>query len=505
MELELNSRSYTFFDTGARLAAAREQTQEQVVPDACPDILRIITTYGSVYASEQALHDGRAEVSGSIRASVLYLPESGEGVEHIALTIPFSHVFDVASDPGDVLFCSAELESIDARTINPRKVLVRASVRIAAKLLRRRTVELPCEVNAPASLGVRTLAERSRAKVAVCASAKTFSITDVLDLGGSPAAREVIRSKLAMLAGDCNVIGRRAVFKARAVVETLYRARNGALINHRAELPFSQIVEPEGLEEGVELHIRLRPQSLTCSVRHEDEGASLDFAFTAEAQTVGYLEREFVTVADLYSTSHRASVEGGTLELDTLAARNERRATVRGTLETAAEARDAEDAEVSFTPASVQHKDGRTYIEANADVRVRYTASDGTQYRAAGRLPVEIDVDCPANCDCLCELRAENVVATALNGIEVRFDAVADAVVTRDAELAFVKSAKLEEYGADAPARPSLVLRYPQEGESMWSLAKRFATTEEDIRDANGLAEGELPDPAKLMLIPKRR
>ena len=107
MELELNVKSHVFYDTGARLVTAREQTQEQVVPDACPDILRIITTYGSVYVSEQGLRDGRAEVGGSIRAAVLYLPESGEGVEQLVLSIPFNHAFETPSDPGDLLFCSA--------------------------------------------------------------------------------------------------------------------------------------------------------------------------------------------------------------------------------------------------------------------------------------------------------------------------------------------------------------------------------------------------------------
>lgn len=506
MELELNGRQYMFYDTGARLVTAREQTQEQVVPDACPDILRIITGYGSVYASEQSLHDGRAEVGGSIRAAVLYLPESGEGVEHITLTIPFSHVFELASDPGDLLFCSAELESIDARTINPRKILVRAGVRISARLMRRRTAELPGEVNAPASLGVRTLAETTTCKVATAAASKVFTITDTIELGGAPAMKEIIRSKLTLGTSDYNIIGRRAVFKAAAVLDTLYRAQNGAVCAHRAELPFSQIVEPEGLEDGAELIIRLRPTNLTCAIRHEDGGRAFEFSFSAEAQAVAYGTREFSVISDLYSTSHRAAVESGALSLETLAARTERRTTVRATLETAAAAREAEDAEICFTPAAASRgEDGRMQITANADVRIRYTGEDGTQYQTRGRVPVTVETD--GEGDCSCELRAENIAlsAASASGIELRFDAVADAELTRTDTVRYVKSAKLEEYGADAPARPSVVLRYPQDGESMWSLAKRFSTTEQDIRDANGLGEKELPDPHKLMLIPKRR
>ncbi len=506
MELELIGKSHVFYDTGARLVTAREQTQEQVVPDACPDILRIITTYGSVYASETSLHDGRAEVSGTVRAAVLYLPESGEGVEQLVLTVPFTQTFETPSEPGDLLFASAELESVDARTINPRKVLVRANVRVTARVLRRRTVEIPATVNAPRSLGVRTLEERTSHRIATAAACKAFTVSDVIELGGAPAMKDIIRSKVSFTVADCNIIGRRAVFKATALVETLYRAQNGAVCSHRAEVPFSQIVETEGLEDGAEVVIVLRATGMTSAVRHEDGGRAYEFSVSAEAQTVAYSAHEFAVLADLYSTSQRAETENGTLELETFIRHEERRATVRATLETGAEAREAEDAEVCFTaPATSRGEDGILRVTSNADVRVRYTGEDGTQYQTRGRIPVSIDVT--GEGDCSCELRVESAALSAAvpGGIEIRLDVAATLEETRTETVSFVRHAKLEEYGEDAPPRPSVVLRYPQDGETMWQLAKRFCTTEADIRDANGMAEDSPPDSKKLMLIPKRR
>lgn len=505
MELELNSKSHVFYDTGARLTATREQTQEQVVPDARPDILRIVNVYGSVLTSDKSLRDGRAEVGGSVRASVLYLPEDGEGVEQITLSIPFAHAFEVVSDPDDLLFCTSELESIDARTVNPRKVLVRANVRVNARIVRRRQAELPCEATAPERLGVRTLVETRKLNVATAATAKSFSISETIELNGAAAMAEIISSRLTLKAGDYNIIGRRVVFKASATVDMLYRSTGGAICTHRCELPFSQILEPDGADEGSTIIIRLHPCDMTTAIRQEDGGRSFELTFTAEAEASAYSEREFETVADLYSTAMRASVESGELELETFGGRSERRSTVRSTIETGTQARDAEDADVTFTQGSIVRGEDGTAVECSADVRVRYTGEDGSQYTARSRVPVRIELD--GDGEPSVELRAENIAvsAAAVGGVDVRFDAVADVEMTRRESIPFVKSAKLEEFGEDAPARPSVVLRYPNDGESMWQVAKRYLTTEDDIREANGLAAGEIPAPDKLMLIPKRR
>ena len=47
------------------------------LPDYCPDIARIIETDGKVYLHSRELRDGKAEVSGTVRVTVLYTPEAG--------------------------------------------------------------------------------------------------------------------------------------------------------------------------------------------------------------------------------------------------------------------------------------------------------------------------------------------------------------------------------------------------------------------------------------------
>ena len=52
--------------------------------------------------------------------------------------------------------------------------------------------------------------------------------------------------------------------------------------------------------------------------------------------------------------------------------------------------------------------------------------------------------------------------------------------------------------------QPSVVLRLASPGEGLWELAKAYGTTTEQIVQANGLEEGQLPL-GRMLLIPSVR
>ena len=74
MELELKKACLDAYETGGELVLTQEETAETIVPDYCPDIARVIETEGKVYIHSRELRDGKAEVSGTVRVTVLYTP-----------------------------------------------------------------------------------------------------------------------------------------------------------------------------------------------------------------------------------------------------------------------------------------------------------------------------------------------------------------------------------------------------------------------------------------------
>ena len=71
MELELKRDAIHCFETVADVTICQEETQEAIVPDACPDILRIVEVCGQACLTGKQAREGMATVSGMVRASSL--------------------------------------------------------------------------------------------------------------------------------------------------------------------------------------------------------------------------------------------------------------------------------------------------------------------------------------------------------------------------------------------------------------------------------------------------
>ena len=163
MELELKKVGFDAYETGGELTLTQEETAETIVPDYCPDIARIITTDGKIYIHNRELRDGKAEVTGTVRVTVLYTPEEEGGIRTLEFAMPFTAESDSRSLPEcAVVLAETEPEFLETRMLNPRKVFTHC------KLVTRMTGGAGAgggvrDVEAPEELHVEKRQERQHA------------------------------------------------------------------------------------------------------------------------------------------------------------------------------------------------------------------------------------------------------------------------------------------------------------------------------------------------------
>ena len=105
-----------------------EQTADIVVPDALPDIDRVVDAFGTVLIRSEECSAGSAAAAGVVQAGVLFVGEDGT-VGNIPAEIPFSVRRDFSREEEDcTLQCRCSLTAVDARPLNSRKLLVRVSL-----------------------------------------------------------------------------------------------------------------------------------------------------------------------------------------------------------------------------------------------------------------------------------------------------------------------------------------------------------------------------------------
>ena len=130
MELKLKKAGHDYYEGVAWPSFSCETMRESIVPDSCADIARIVDTTGLVCLTGRELtSDGRLSASGTVDVSVLYIPEKGDGPCALRFQIPFQCSGE-GQDAAEAEFLDirGELQNIDTRVLNPRKVLTRANL-----------------------------------------------------------------------------------------------------------------------------------------------------------------------------------------------------------------------------------------------------------------------------------------------------------------------------------------------------------------------------------------
>ena len=131
MELEFERDTIACWETVADTTLCQEETLESIVPDACPDILRIIDVCGQAVLTGKQAREGAAEVNGAVRAVILYQPEDGTGLRRMEVSLPFTCQTEA---PGltvqGFVAASPRLRCAEARMLNPRKVLLRVDLAV---------------------------------------------------------------------------------------------------------------------------------------------------------------------------------------------------------------------------------------------------------------------------------------------------------------------------------------------------------------------------------------
>ena len=188
MELELERTQLNGCKAVLNTTVCHEETLEMIVSDACPDILRICDTEGTALLKSKEAQEGRAAVTGTARAAVLYLPDGAEGMRCIEVNIPFSCGAESALVTGSCsVVAQPRVRSAETRILNPRKVLVKVDLAIDIQVYAPITDSLCTGVSDPESVSAEELTESCRVYLATCIQEKPFTFEDELSLsGGKP-------------------------------------------------------------------------------------------------------------------------------------------------------------------------------------------------------------------------------------------------------------------------------------------------------------------------------
>ena len=503
MNIDLKSDKLSWLKPVFRRRFTKEETIEVIVPDALPDILRILDTDGTPYLRGKDCEAGRVSVTGLTELTVLYVPESGRGVKKIPVELPFSAACDGEGITPDCLItASLGLVSADARTINPRKLVVRAEVAVDAALY---VPESVYNTSPRDREGIYFRSESMTLTLPTAVNEKTFIFTDEAHLpAGAPAIGELLRASVSMSAESVKPVGSRAVIKGKAVTVLLYESRDdGTLCREAVVTPFSQIVETDasGDVTDFELSLWLTGVHISRGAMDDDQGEAVSVEIHAVAQCAAYVNLPVEWVKDAYSTGFAMTPARSALALDYLTERNTVSETLRASVPASGSVGDIHSVSARLTASGHREgPEGPVWIAA-VSVTVIYSEASGEILSAARK--VEMERPAREGTDFEISFGPDAFTAVGDGVIDVRLPVEITGVSRGHLELERIESVEFDEdEPLDLTALPNVTVTRAGK-QSLWELAKTHMSTEKDIREANGIEAGEEPEEGTVLLIPR--
>ena len=513
MEFELKKETLRYYEFSTVSTAVHEESTETIVPDYCPDIARMIDANGKVFLRSKDLQGDKAIVTGSVKVTVLFTPEGESGIRNLEFALPFN-ISAVHQDfeHCQCLFAKVCIQSIETRSLNPRKIFTRVLLTVQLRALRRTEAAFCSDIVSDPALGMAQMKQEAELNLVTAYSEKDFAFTDEIVIPSvKEAVQEVLLSNVTPEVQETKLFGTKLIVKGILLAELLYRTDQQGISSVTAELPFSQIME---IEEGPETAAPTVSVQLSGMDYHiggdenPDDRHRVTVAVYLSAQAYLRCPVPFCCICDVYSTSYDVSPELETLQCTGKIDVIKLRQSMRQTIEVGIVPSAVLSAAVTFDDVTVSREDQTAVLQTMAHVKLLFLDEGNVPLVAERQLECVCRTEVPADLQCAAQVDYGGDLSTALsaNGIEVRFSADFTLEAAERKQLLALTDLNVDtEHPKDTSQLPSIVLRLFDEDESLWEIAKRYSTTVEIIRSANDMSEDCTCGAGQMLLIPRKR
>ncbi len=505
MDLELDRNPMEGYACALDTILYQEETQESIVPDACPDISAILCTQTRCQLTRKECGEGRLEIGGTVQVTVLYRPEEGTGPCRMELAVPYRAVAQGAVELGCPAVVTPRVTAAETRALNPRKVLCRLELAISCQVWRPQDEQLcqPCQ-DSEFTLQQRTEELELYPVMAVCE--KGFAFTDEIELpAGQPQAESLLGHRLELKCGEAKVIGSKLIFKGEAQVCCRYLTADNALALGRWSLPFSQIMEVEGVEEEGACAVEVVERDSSLVLTPGGDGRNLSLHMELLAQATIRQSRTAQLFSDAYSITHDLSVERREVSFAQLWEEKTLNQSFRETVELSEGVREIKDCVLTLGPCQTAREEQEAVMTVRGLAEALYVDEAGELQALSRSVAFSCRTALPSKgeCRCRCDLDGEVQAVVTAGGLELRCPVAFSYLITVQQPRQVVTALSCEER-SQGEERPSVLLRLAQPGEGLWDIAKSCAATQESILQANDLDAAE-DLTGRMLLIPRGR
>lgn len=273
---------------------------EMLIPDYLPQVFKIVKCFVHLVVLQKQVMAGRLTVDGYLRCVLYYQSEADESLCQAEQKLPFTKQVDVK--PGDwgtaTVLVSGETEYVNCRAVNQRRVDVRGAFALSVTALAEAQSEI---ITALSGSGIQQRTTALTGSRTVGAQEKLFTAEETITFDAPPEI--ILSTQCTGAVSETKLIAGKAVLKGEIRAEVVYRTAPGhELIHTVRQIPFNEILEIEGADEGCQCFAVVEPTGCTITAGTGEEEGENTISATALLYAKAYRPVEYLAVSDAFST-----------------------------------------------------------------------------------------------------------------------------------------------------------------------------------------------------------
>jgi len=479
---------------------------EFTLPDYCNDISKILKCRAVSRIAAKSLNGRNISVDGCVTITVIYC-DNNDGINSYEYQYPFSKSFDVGKDcDGAILTAKTKCEYINCRAVTNRKIDVHGAVGVYVTLCKRKLTEVISDIDCQ---NVELLRGNIPATIPMGRAEKYLIVEEEIELGsGQPDICCLIRYDAAAAVTDSKILAGKSIVKGDLTVKILYSPENALPQTVRCTLPFSQIIEIDGITDECSCDTKVYIAHLEIKPRTSASGQSRSFLFCAKLLVTSECccNNDVAVVLDAYSRKYDAEICKNEICFNNICENINDSFSCKKNLEFSEGALSSvSDIWCDVKTETVRFGEDDIKVSGIVTAYIIAVGTDGEPAFYEKNIDFEYThpVKSDGNCSCNPEITVSDTSYTLMgsSNMELRVELNICAAVYECNNVPLVVDLSLNDTKAiDKKQKGAMTIYFAKSGESVWNIARNYLADINEVKEINSLTENILAKDCMLLI-----
>ena len=511
--MELIRKPVHYTQEGKRIFDQFYLDEDYNVPETKDDVRRVIQGTAEVRTEDIRPVENYVRVTGKVYFQILYVTASADPRPAVLDgKIPFEEMVYAEGTEGESYYIQNVRTEFTVSVVHSRKLNLRVMVEMEVD--RETLKDEETTVDIEGSVPIFTKKKKINLLKLAVTKKDTYRIKEEITLPGTKESigklllTDVDSRKLEIRLGQDELI-----LRGELLVFCMYLSEEEKADWISQSVPYEGRIACEGVSDEMYYYVHHALEDTLVDVRMDEDGEMrvLGIEGTLNLRMNIYEEEEMEILEDLYSLEQQCEFQTRPAAYEELLMQNQSKCKVAERLslpELKDDVLQIIHSRGSIQAEHVQNTPEGIRIEGILHVSFLYLRADDMEPYGSwqGILPFSHLVECPEMPEEVCSNMACHVeqLMVSLAGseaVEIRAVLAFDTFIRRTVPTEVITEVEMKPLDREElEARPGIVGHIVREKEDLWSLAKKYMTTAEGIREVNGM-ESDAVKPGDKLLI----